>query len=231
MLDPQNEKDKVLSDIEPLVFDLRDAFDDSLATADEVSRVHYGGTRDGYLRSTLVRAGLRHSLRDKGYKLLPVPNIGIDVEFGACYRVKVVRSDHSGNVPAPASLTRAAWCANGQMRLTADGVDPETLWDVRRLGLRGSESVEVVSSVFSSQDDGKTHLIVDWEEIGDSGTVRLAASLPVGVWGKGEPPRVAWRSVLRMDATGCTAFVPTDEDLVVFLDEQEDDRGFGVAVG
>ncbi len=225
------QKETVLDDIRPLTIDLQDAFDESLAKADSVVKENYGNSRDGYLRSTLVRAGLRQTMRDQGYELKNIPNIGIDIVYDDRYGVKVVRSDHSGNVPAPATLARAAWCAAGQMRLSANGVDAETIWDVRRLGLSGCDIEGAVSSALAFQCDDLIHLLVDWEEIPGTGTVRMAVSMPVGAWSKSESPRVAWRCVLHRDASGFDSFVPTDDDLVVFIDDDEDDRGIGVAVG
>lgn len=223
------DRDQILSEVEPMLADLADAFDLAVSKAETVIEGNYAEANDGYLRSTLVRAGVKTQLKRDGYRLAQIANVGIEVDYDERYAVKVVRSDHGGNVPTPATLSRAAWYAN-QPRLSADGIDPDLFWDVKRLGLRGCEADAAVLHALGAQNDGRIHLVADWEWIEDQGIVRLAVSQPIGPWKKGEVPRLAWRSVFdRSDSEG-QAFVPTDEDIDIFLDD-EDDTIFGVKVG
>ena len=226
-------QDAILSEIEPLTVELLDVFDDSVARADEFMSTNTTLTGDGYTRSTMTRIFAKEALAQLGYELARIANMGIEVRFLGKYSVKIVRSDHRGSVPAPKTLSRAAWCCVGQSRLTADGIDPEVFWDVERLRLRGTSIEGAVLRAFGSQGDGLIHLIVDWQEDEATGIVRMAVSQPVGAWSEREAPRVAWRSTLERDEEGSAVFKPSNESINIFLDdsgEGEEIAGIGVSV-
>lgn len=227
-----NDKDKILEDIEPLLADLADAFDLAVVQATTIIDANFPHASDGYLRSTITRGLVKDHLLCGGYSLARVANVGIEVNYDSKYAVKVVRSDHAGNVPAPSTISRASWCAANQPRLSIDGIDSDAFWGIKRLGLRGCGVDAAVLNSLGVQNDGLTHLIVDWEEISDSGLVRMAISMPIGAWRQGETPRLAWRSVYeRSDAYEEPIFVPSDEDIDFFIDGDNGESRLGVKVG
>jgi len=227
-----NDKDKILEEAEPLLADLADAFDLATVQATTIIDANFPNASDGYLRSTIIRGLVKEHLLCDGYSLARVANVGIEVTYGATYAMKVVRSDHTGNVPAPSTISRASWCVANQPRLGVGGMDVESFWSIKRLGLRGCGVDAVVLSSLGAQNDGLTHLILDWEEIGDSGLVRMAVSMPVGAWKQGETPRLAWRSVYeRSDTYKEPIFVPSDEDIDFFIDGGNGESRLGVKVG
>lgn len=227
-----DDKDKILEDIEPLLVDLADAFDLAAVQASTVIDANFPNASDGYLRSAITRGLVKEHLLCDGYSLAKVANVGIEVTYDATYAVKVVRSDHAGNVPAPSTISRASWYAINQPRLSIDGMDAEAFWEVKNLGLRGCGIDAAVLGALGAQNDGLTHLIVDWEEIDDTGLVRMAVSMPIGAWRQGETPRLAWRSMYkRSDEHEDPVFVPSDEDIDFFIDEGNGESRLEVKVG
>ncbi len=224
-------QEEVLQDIKPLTIEMQETFDSRAAQVSEFLDEHAPLAADGYSRSMLTRLLVKQTLMELGYDLGNVANTGLEITYLGKYRIKVVRSDHRGNPPRPQTLSRAAWCYPGQLRLTADGIDPELFWGIKRLGLRGSDVDGAILRAIGAQNDGLVHLLVDWRELRDEGRVEMAVSLPVGPWGIREVPRVAWRSVLVSDDDGLNEFVPSEEDIDIFPDEQDGEDGIGVAVG
>ena len=225
------DKDTILEEIEPLLVDIQDAFDIALANVEASIAKEFSGVEDGYMRSFLTRCHVKKHLYDTGYRLASVANVGIEVIYDSKYCLKILRSDHSSNVPTPQTLSRACWCSASQPRLSVDGIDPDKFWDIKNLGLKGCEIDEAVLRALSAQDDGLIHLFIDWEEIGSTGTARLAVSMPEGPWKKGDQPKLTWRSIIERNDAHVQIFVPTDEDIDFFIDDFEDDERLEVKVG
>lgn len=225
------DKEEVLQEIKPLTVELQEAFNNGIAQAAEFLDERAPLAADGYSRSMLTRLFVKQTLLELGYSLGSVANTGLEITYLGKYCIKVVRSDHRGNPPRPQTLSRAAWYLPRQMRLTADGVDPELFWDIKRLGLRGNNVDGAILRAIGNQNDGLIHLLVDWQELRGEGRVAMAVSLPVGPWGIRDTPHVAWRSVLVNDDDGFNEFVPSEEDIDIFPDEQDGEDGIGVAVG
>lgn len=223
-------QDEIIDELGDFIADLQDAFAESLAKKDSTLE-SYRGVSDGYFVSHLIRAGVKSSLMGSEYDLQNIPNTGLEVRYLGKYCIKIVRSSHAGDVPAPTTVTRATWCMANQPRLFCDGITPADMWEVRKLHLPGGDSKEIVETVYATQKDGLVHILVDWEEIASEGTVRLALSMPIGAWAPGERPRVAWRYMVEDDGLGAGKFVPSDEPFNVFDDEDEGDVGMGVAIG
>lgn len=221
-------QEEVLQDIKPLTIEMQEVFEESIALTDASISRDFALAADGYLRSTLTRMHAKERLMQLGYDLARVANMGIEIRYLDKYSLKVMRSSHRGNVPAPHSLHRAAWYATGVQPplCPADG-DADAFWGIKRLNLRGAEVDGAIARALATQNDGLIHLVIDWEEQRGVGVVRMAVSMPDGVWAEGEEPRVLWRSVLERDEDGLSRFVQSDEDINFFDDDNDD--GLGVA--
>ena len=224
-------REEILDDLGIVLLDLQDAFEESVAKKDETINSKYDRVKDGYFTSHLIRAGVKQYLYECGYDLAYVANTGIEIAYDGKYRIKVVRSSHASEVPAPRTVNRAAWCMSNQPRLFVDNLTPEDVWSIKKLGLHGGGNDAAVVGALVSQNDEYVHLLVDWEEIPSQSTVRMAVSLPVGAWAPGEEPKVAWRTIVTQDLAGNSEFTPSDEYLNIFLDDEDNDEGLGVAVG
>lgn len=221
-------QEEILEEIKPLTIELQDIFEESVAKADDFMRREQFLTGDGYGRSAMTRMYAREAIMQHGFDLMKVPNMGIEVRYNEMYSIKVLRSTHKGDVPAPHSISRAAWYESAaQPTLFPIEEYTEPFQNVQRLRLRGTDLEGAIARAFIIQSDGLIHLVIDWEEDQSKGDVKMAVSLPEGAWAEGEEPRVFWRSKLERDEFGKSKFVQTDED-VNFFEDDEGDEGMDV---
>ena len=224
------DKNEVLADVEPLLVDLADAFEYSIPEVSDYLSKKCPSSTDGYGRSTLIRLMVKQQLIEGGYELAKVANVGIEIVYERKYAIKVVRSDHGGNTPAPATISRASWYT-AQPRLSIGDMDGEAFWSLKRLGLRGCDVDAVVLGQLEAKNDGLVHLIVDWREDEETGSVQMGISMPIGAWRVGETPRLAWRSIFEYGGEDGQGFVPTDEDIDFFVDDEGGENRVEAIVG
>lgn len=200
--------DYIYQSVAPLFPDLTDAFDVATSRLFNFYESNPSYRRDGYFDSHFMRYVVKNELMNAGLTLEPQPNTGIEIIVPSFARIKVLRSDHTGDAPRARGPRRTAYCSTSQavvqpMLSPTNGGDANAFWKAYFIG---------------RESDGLAHLILDWALRGDQ--VVMFLSEPTGV--VDNVMQLAWR--IRVDAPEEATFIPTDEEISIFGDEEESEE-------
>lgn len=188
------------------------AISDALLVANdewETNRPAFSKYRpDSYFMAHFFRMVVRGELERVGVETVRgIPNTGIEACVPGIARIKVLRSGPSGELPSARGRRRRDYCNSSQQVAVQEQIPPacdddvSLFWDPFRP---------------EKQSDGLAHLILDWSRPNEMMSLHLSEVDHT----VGKMIVAKWR--VEVDAVGsCNAFVPTDEEIKVFIDEND----------